>query len=96
MDHLVSIGFLSREEVRKAGGVNLFWGLLLQEINTVVSARGEPLLGAVAAGDQHRGEWHLWGCARETGVYDGFESRFINPARLRPPHISPQPSTPFL
>ena len=37
VDHLVSIGFLLREDLRKAGGVNLFWGLLLQEINTVVS-----------------------------------------------------------
>ncbi|GAX84702.1 hypothetical protein CEUSTIGMA_g12124.t1 [Chlamydomonas eustigma] len=44
VDHLVSIGFLSREEVRKAGGVNLFWGLLLQEINTVVSKNGSRMI----------------------------------------------------
>ena len=39
VDHLVSISFLSREEIRKAGGVNLFWGLLLQEINLQVGRR---------------------------------------------------------
>ena len=29
-DHLIAIGFLSRRDVLRAGGVNLLWGLLLQ------------------------------------------------------------------
>jgi hypothetical protein len=37
VDHLIAIGFLSREDVRRAGGVNLLWGLLLQEINAQVN-----------------------------------------------------------
>ena len=40
----VHIGFLDKDEVRKAGGVNLFWGLLLQEINTVVSKNGSRMI----------------------------------------------------
>ena len=40
----VHIGFLDKAEVRKAGGVNLFWGLLLQEINTVVSKNGSRMI----------------------------------------------------
>lgn len=30
VDHLISIGFLSRADVARAGGLNLLWGLLLQ------------------------------------------------------------------
>lgn len=30
VDHLVEIGFLSRRDVLRAGGVNMLWGLLLQ------------------------------------------------------------------
>jgi hypothetical protein len=30
VDHLIDIGFLSRRDVLRAGGVNMLWGLLLQ------------------------------------------------------------------
>lgn len=40
VDHLVEIGFLSRTDVRKAGGVNLLWGLLLQEVNATLAKYG--------------------------------------------------------
>ena len=32
VDHLVSVGLLRRCDVRAAGGANLLWGLLLQEV----------------------------------------------------------------
>ncbi len=44
IDHLISVGFLSRAEVRRAGGVNLLWGLLLQELNTKVGGVERPAL----------------------------------------------------
>lgn len=33
INHLIEIGFLRRSDVRKAGGSNLLWGLLLQEVS---------------------------------------------------------------
>jgi hypothetical protein len=33
VDHLIDIGFMSRRDVLRAGGVNMLWGLLLQVSN---------------------------------------------------------------
>ena len=40
IEHLLEIGFLSRTELRRAGGVNMLWGLLLQEVNSMVARHG--------------------------------------------------------
>lgn len=40
VDHLLEIGFLSRTDLRRAGGVNMLWGLLLQEVNAMVARHG--------------------------------------------------------
>ncbi|PNH12273.1 ABC transporter B family member 5 [Tetrabaena socialis] len=48
VDHLVDIGFLHRRELRRAGGVNMLWGLLLQEVNAQICKHGGRfVLGAL-------------------------------------------------
>ncbi|WIA17366.1 hypothetical protein OEZ85_014227 [Tetradesmus obliquus] len=38
VDHLIDIGFMSRRDVLRAGGVNMLWGLLLQDVNAAIVA----------------------------------------------------------
>ena len=69
VDHLIKIGFMSRTEVSKAGGVNMLWGLLLQEVNTqVAEGEGGGLLVCMGGGGvcwcvcvEVGDSWCVWG-----------------------------------
>jgi len=43
LDHLVKMGFVSRKEVRRAGGPNGYWGFLLKSINQGAARAGGRL-----------------------------------------------------
>jgi hypothetical protein len=46
VDHLIDIGFMSRRDVLRAGGVNMMWGLLLQVSRNEVSCMRSAVAGA--------------------------------------------------